>query len=150
MDKLNRTPNWEKLPNDLYVPQGTFLGSPRPTKEVMKVISDKDVLEIDDFFKNRKKFLKKEKQESTNAWAYSEVFVNKEQEGIFCFNGIMLPEQEYDCLEKLKKGDYTIMRVTDLVRQGVASILTTPEMNDYFELEDAKNRTLNGIYKRNK
>lgn len=150
MDKLNHTPNWEKVPNNLYVPQGTFLGSPRPTKEVLKIISEQDIQEIDDFFKYRKKLLRKTKQESTNAWAYSEVFVNKEQEGIYCFNGIMLPEEEYDCLDKLKKGDYTIMRVTDLVRQGVASVLTTPNMNDHFELEDSKNTIQNGIYKRNK
>lgn len=151
MNKPDESVRWKKIPNDLFASKVAFCGTPRPTKAVMDKVQIEDIEEIDSFFKERKKLpnnKRNKKGTSIMPKALSEIFFNKDQVGIYCFDGIILPDEEYANLDNLEKADYTIMLLTEMIKQNVCSILTSPEMNEVSEMKEINLRIEKRINKR--
>jgi hypothetical protein len=142
MKNIENTSLWEIAPNDLFASKIAFSGTPRPTKDALNKLSPEDIEEIDNFFKERRKLPENKRNKKGTPFmpkALSEIFFNKEGTGVYCFDGIILPDEDYDNLDNLrKKADYTVMLLTEKIKQDVCSVLTSPQMNEVFEMKEMK------------
>lgn len=141
MDKQKFSETWEVLSNDLYVDKlRTFVDIPRVSIEAMNVIGEEGVQQIDGYFKDRRKIknfsevINKGKIANQCPEANSEIFINKKtRHEIYCFNGVVLPEEKYVNPDEIKcerTPGYTIMLLSELFSENIKQVFISHDMNN--------------------
>ena len=137
MNKQKFSETWEKLPNDLYT-GSSFIGNPQVSIEAMAVIGKEGVQQINGYLKKSKK-TKHLKIDISKIDIFkeadSEIFINKKNgHKIYCFNGLILPIEQYANSEEIKIGryphtNYTIMLLTEIISTNISKILLSHDVN---------------------
>lgn len=152
MENFN-TSSWEKIPNKLFVSKIAFSGTPRPTKKTLNILSLEEIADIDSFFKERRKLPENKRNIKGTPYtlkALSEIFFNKEGTGVYCFDGIVLPDEDYANLDNLGKADYSVMLLSEIIKKDICSVLTSPQVNEVFEMKETNLRIEKRLKKRQK
>ena len=118
--------NLSLFPNDEYEAENNFQGEPCPTKEAIKVIGNNTLFQIDKILKDANNDRKKRcgSGASLTGIASSQIIHdNEKSQDYFCFNGLMLNEENYAFPEKIKQENYTVMLISEFLKKEINEVL---------------------------